>query len=80
LKAIDLMKYIDSLVAEEEKRPFLQEIGKIKSEIEKVNNSTVCVKEELDLPVNGRLPVKIFKTAGMLIGDNVKNAWKRNSK
>ncbi len=80
LKAIDLMKYIDNLVAGEENGHFLQKLVKIKSEIEEVNNSTVCIKEELDLPIGGRLPVKLLRTAGMLISDNVKNAWKRNSK
>ena len=44
----------------------------LREEIEEVNRSTVCEKDELDLPVTG-MPVKLVQAVGLLIEDNFGN-------
>jgi B12-binding domain/radical SAM domain protein len=79
LKAVDLMRRIDYLVALEDEARLSRELLHLKAEIEEVNSSTVCAKEELDLPVAGRVPVKIMRAASMLIGYQMKSIWKKSS-
>jgi hypothetical protein len=48
----------------------------LREEIEEVNRSTVCEKEELDLPVTG-MPFKLMQTIGLLIEDGFDNFRRR---
>jgi len=77
LKAVALMKQIDCLVNRNDERRLLLELQRLRPEIEEVNSSTMCEKEELDLPVNARVPIKTLNAASMLIGDKVKKLWKK---
>jgi B12-binding domain/radical SAM domain protein len=70
--AIGLMKRIDRLVETAEPSELEQRLLVLREEIEEVNRSTVCEKEELDLPVTG-MPVKLVQTLGLLIEDNLGN-------
>jgi B12-binding domain/radical SAM domain protein len=70
--AIGLMKRIDRLVETAEPSELERRLLTLREEIEEVNRSTVCEKEELDLPVTG-MPVKLVQTLGLLIEDNLGN-------
>ena len=67
-RAIALMKHIDHLVETTEPDALAQRMLPLREQIEEVNRSTVCEKEELDLPVKG-LPVKLLQAAGLLLED-----------
>ena len=77
LNAVALMKQIDRLVNRNDERRLLLELQRLRPEIEEVNSSTMCEKEELDLPVNARVPVKTLNAASMLIEDKLKKLWKK---
>jgi B12-binding domain/radical SAM domain protein len=79
LKAVALMKHIDRLVYRNDRRKIFLELQRLRPEIEEVNSSTLCEKEELDLPVNSRVPVKMFNTASMLIGDKMRKLWRKTA-
>ena len=68
--AIALMQRIDHLVETTEPDEWERHLLPLRDEIEEVNRSTVCEKEELDLPVRG-LPVKPLQALGMLIESGV---------
>jgi hypothetical protein len=76
-KSVSLMGRIDQLVAYGDVQRTSRELLRLNSDIEAVNSSTVCEKEELDLPVAGRVPIRLIKTAGMLIGDHMKSIRKK---
>ena len=78
-KSVSLMGHIDRLIAHGDVRRTSRELLRLNADIEVVNSSTVCEKEELDLPVAGRVPIRLIKTAGMLIGDHVKGIWKKHA-
>lgn len=75
-RAIALMKRIDRLVETAEPAEWERRLQPLRGEIEEVNRSTVCEKEELDLPVTG-LPVKPLQALGMLIGDGLHGLRRR---
>jgi hypothetical protein len=70
--AIGLMKRIDRLVEATEPAELERRLLPLRDEIEEVNRSTVCEKEELDLPVTG-MPVKWVQALGLLIEDGIEN-------
>ncbi len=70
--AIALMKRIDRLVETNKPAELERRLLLLRDEIEEVNRSTVCDKEELDLPVTG-MPVKLVQTVGLLIEDGFEN-------
>jgi B12-binding domain/radical SAM domain protein len=70
--AIALMKRIDRLVETTEPAELERRLLPLRDEIEEVNSSTVCEKEELNLPVTG-MPVKLGQTLGLLIEDGFEN-------
>jgi hypothetical protein len=70
--AIALMKRIDRLVETTEPSELERRLMPLRDEIEEVNRSTVCEKEELDLPVTG-MPVKLGQALGLLIEDGFGN-------
>jgi B12-binding domain/radical SAM domain protein len=70
--AIKLMKRIDRLVETTTPAELEQRMLPLRSEIEEVNRSTVCEKEELDLPFTG-MPVKWGQALGLLIEDGFEN-------
>lgn len=74
--AIALMKRIDRLVESTEPAELERQLVPLRAEIEEVNRSTVCEKEELDLPVTG-MPVKLIQTLGLLIEDGWENLRRR---
>lgn len=78
-KSLSLMDRIDHLVAHGDAGRTSRELLRLNADIEAVNSSTVCENEELDLPVAGRVPIRLLKTAGMLIGDHVKSIWKKDT-
>lgn len=61
-----ILKEIDKLYQREEMKVLTRYPDRHRNIIEYVNNSTLCKKEELDLPV-GRLPFKPIRTAYMLL-------------
>ena len=67
-RAIALMKRVDRLVETAAPGELERRLLSLRAEIEEVNSSTVCEKEELDLPVKG-LPVKPVQALGLLIED-----------
>jgi hypothetical protein len=67
-RAIVLMKQIDHLVETSAPSALERRLLPLREEIEEVNRSTVCEKEELDLPVTG-MPVKLVQALGLLIED-----------
>ena len=71
-KAIELITYIDKQLASGNKKELHKNLLEIKTDIDRVNNSTLCEKEELDLPVN-KMSLRIFNTAGFLIKDRLKS-------
>lgn len=78
-KSLSLMDRIDHLVAHGDAGRTSRELLRLNADIEAVNRSTVCENEKLDLPVAGRVPIRLIKTAGMLIGDHVKSIWKQDT-
>jgi B12-binding domain/radical SAM domain protein len=70
--AIALMKRIDRLVETATPSELDRRLLALRGEIEEVNRSTVCEKEELDLPVTG-MPVKLFQALGLLLEDGFGN-------
>jgi len=74
--AIALMKRIDHLVENTESAEWEGWLLPLRDEIEAVNSSTVCEKEELDLPVGG-MPVKLVQTVGLLIEDGLEGLFRR---
>ncbi len=72
LLAIELMKYIDQLVETRSLQELQKELLKLRPKIERVNNSTVCEKDELDLPADP-MPLKVMQAAGLQIGKRLKN-------
>jgi B12-binding domain/radical SAM domain protein len=75
-QAIALMKRIDRLVETTEPAEWERRLLPLRDEIEQVNRSTVCEKEELDLPV-GVMPVKFVQVLGLLIEDGFENLRRR---
>jgi B12-binding domain/radical SAM domain protein len=75
-RAITLMKRIDRLVETTEPHELERRLSPLRQEIEEVNRSTVCEKEELDLPVSG-MPVKLLQALGLLIDDGLGNLRRR---
>jgi len=76
LKAVSLMKRIDRLVAANGASQLQKELARLRPVIEEVNDSTVCEKTELDLPVAG-MPFRVVRAAGLFIEDKVKNLGQR---
>jgi hypothetical protein len=74
--AIALMKRIDRLVETTAPAELEQRLLPLRSEIEEVNSSTVCEKEELDLPITG-MPVKPVQALGLLIEDGLESLLRR---
>jgi B12-binding domain/radical SAM domain protein len=70
--AIALMKRIDGLVETTGPAELDRCLLRLRDEIDEVNCSTVCEKEELDLPVTG-MPVKLVQAVGLLIEDGFGN-------
>jgi hypothetical protein len=70
--AIALMKRIDRLVESSEPGKLERKLLSLRDEIDEVNRSTVCEKEELDLPISG-MPVKFGQVLGLLIEDGFGN-------
>ena len=70
-RAIELMKYVDKLVATEEPHVIDTLMSKLRPRIDEVNDSTICEKEDLNLPV-GRRPVRIMRSISQVAGDSVK--------
>jgi B12-binding domain/radical SAM domain protein len=70
--AIALMKRIDRLVESSEPGKLEHKLLALRDEIDEVNRSTVCEKEELDLPISG-MPVKFGQVLGLLIEDGFGN-------
>lgn len=80
--AIALMKRIDRLVESSEPGKLEHKLLSLRDEIDEVNRSTVCEKEELDLPISG-MPVKFGQVLGLLIEDgfgNLRRWFGRNGK
>jgi B12-binding domain/radical SAM domain protein len=75
-RAIALMKRIDHLVETTEPSQLGKRLLPFRDEIEEVNRSTVCEKEELDLPVTG-MPVKLVQALGLLIEDGFESFRRR---
>lgn len=69
-RAIGLMARIDDLVASTPTEALEKRLLSLRPEIEEVNNSTVCEKEELDLPTSG-MPIKPLRVLGLLIEDGL---------
>lgn len=69
-RAIGLMARIDELVASTPPEQLDRRLMTLRPEIEEVNNSTVCEKGELDLPVSG-MPIKPIRVLGMLIEEGL---------
>ncbi len=76
LQAIALMQRIDRLVESLPPSELERQLLSMRDEIESVNRSTVCEKEELDLPVGG-MPIKLVQAVGLLIEDGVENLRRR---
>jgi len=74
--AIALMKRIDRLVETTAPAELEQRLLPLRGEIEEVNSSTVCEKEELDLPITG-MPVKPVQALGLLIEDGLESLLRR---
>jgi hypothetical protein len=74
--AIGLMQRIDRLVESSRPSELDGHLLALRDEIEEVNRSTVCEKEELDLPVSG-MPVKLVQTVGLLIEDTLGSLRRR---
>jgi B12-binding domain/radical SAM domain protein len=75
-RATSLMRRVDRLVETTEPGQLERQMLPLREEIEEVNRSTVCEKEELDLPVTG-IPVKLFQALGLLIEDGFENLRRR---
>jgi B12-binding domain/radical SAM domain protein len=75
-RAIALMKRIDQLVETAAPDEWERRLLPLRDEIEDVNRSTVCEKEELDLPITG-MPVKFVQALGLLIEDGLENLRRR---
>jgi hypothetical protein len=75
-QAIALMQRIDRLVETTEPATWEQWLLPLRDEIEEVNRSTVCEKEELNLPVSG-MPIKPVQALGVLIENGLGNLWRR---
>jgi B12-binding domain/radical SAM domain protein len=78
-RAIALMARIDRLVETTEPSQWERRLLPLRDEIEEVNRSTVCEKEELDLPVRG-LPVKPLQALGVLIEDGINSLRRRRER
>lgn len=76
LKAVSLMERIDKLVAANGAPQLQKELVGLRPMIEEANDSTVCEKTELDLPVAG-MPFRVVRAAGLFIEDRVKNLGQR---
>ncbi len=69
-QAISLMARIDELVISTPPEKLDEQLMALRPEIEEVNNSTVCEKEELDLPTSG-MPIKPLRVLGLLIEEGL---------
>lgn len=69
-RAVGLMGRIDDLVASTPPEQLDKRLLALRPEIEAVNNSTVCEKEELDLPISG-MPIKPLRVLGLLIEEGL---------
>lgn len=81
-RAICLMAEIDELVAATPPEELDAELFKLKHKINSANESTVCEKEELDIPVNG-MPVRPLEITRMLLEDSwakIKRLFSTNGK
>ncbi len=76
VQARELMSRIDELMKANDPIMMRRHLSTLGEQIESVNNSTVCEKEELDLPVS-KVPVKILQAAGLLIEDGMRSIWRR---
>ncbi|MEN8097641.1 MAG: TIGR04190 family B12-binding domain/radical SAM domain protein [Chloroflexota bacterium] len=79
-RAVDLMHRIDDILATQPAAQAEMQIAKLKPEIDLANESTVCDKEELDIPING-IPVHPTAIAGMVLHDGwsaLKRRLRRN--
>ncbi|MBN1318330.1 MAG: TIGR04190 family B12-binding domain/radical SAM domain protein [Anaerolineales bacterium] len=81
-RAVGLMAQIDEMVVKTAPEMLGAELLKIKHEIDVANESTVCEKEELDIPVNG-IPVRPLVITRMLLEDGwakIKRLFSANGK
>jgi B12-binding domain/radical SAM domain protein len=65
-RAVRLMAQIDELVASTSAAELDAQLMALKPEIDQANESTVCEKEELDIPVNG-VPVRPLEIARIVL-------------
>jgi hypothetical protein len=72
IRAQELIDRIDMLVSNGTRTGIRSHLERLKPSIEEVNNSTVCEKEELNLPVHRR-GIKILQAAGLVIEDGIRN-------
>ena len=69
-RAIRLMKEIDHLVETTPPEQLDARLMALKPEIDQANESTVCEKEELDIPTRG-MPVRPLEVTKMVIEDGL---------
>lgn len=67
-RAVSLMAQIDSLVAVTPPNELDARLMGLKPQIDQANESTVCEKQELDLPVHG-IPVRPLEVTRMVVQD-----------
>jgi B12-binding domain/radical SAM domain protein len=75
-RAVVLMDEIDRLLAAKDPTIFQSEMGRLKSEIDQVNMSTVCDKRELELDMTGP-KLKYTQVAQMLLSDTLQAMRRR---
>jgi B12-binding domain/radical SAM domain protein len=70
-RAVSLMAHIDRLLATSAPAEVERQMLSLKAQIDRANTSTVCDKEELDVPVSW-LPFNVWELAKLGVGE----AWK----
>lgn len=78
-RALALMSHIDHLLATRTPEEVEQEMMALKPEIDQANTSTVCDKEELDVPI-GWPPFNVLELAKMGLGQMWDMAWGRDGR
>jgi len=74
-RAISLMARIDQLIATRSPEEVERELLALKSQIERANTSTVCDKEELDVPVSW-LPFNVLELARIGLDEMWQMIWR----
>jgi B12-binding domain/radical SAM domain protein len=73
-RAIDLMAKIDKLIATRSPEEVERELLAMKDQIDRANTSTVCEKEELDVPVSW-LPFNVWELAKLGVSEAWSMVW-----